>query len=131
MPLVYSLATSPRGRQVAVSVASGEVTLADAEHSAHELGPQGRFHRMPSVALVDSSATFSPESRKRFAAMEDVTSPVAIVVSSAATRVLLNFIIKASALKAAALGGPTPVPVQFFNSQPDAMAWVDTLPESP
>jgi hypothetical protein len=128
MSVTYSLGTTPKGRAVSLSLATGEVTLADAEVSARELGPGGRFAGIPSVAVVDPSATFSPESRKRFAALDGVTSAVAIVVASPATRVMLNFILKASALKAAAFGGPPPVPVQFFNTQPEAMAWVDSLP---
>ena len=129
MPLSYSLAKTPKGRAVARSIASGEVSLEDAQTSTRDLGPGGRFHGMANLSVVGADASYSPESRKLFATITDVGGPFAIVVSSPATRVMLNFVIKAATLKAAAFGGPVAAHgVQFFKSEGEALAWLDAQP---
>jgi hypothetical protein len=129
MPLDYSFSRTPKGRAVARSFASGEVSADDARASMAALAAGGPYHGMANMSVVDPSASYSPESRKLFASITNLGGPFAVVVSSAAMRVMLNFVIKAATLKAAAFGGPVAAyAVQFFKSEAEALAWLDTQP---
>jgi hypothetical protein len=125
MPLDFDQFSTPKGRPVVRTQASGEVTEAEAERFVASIRPGGTFHGLATFHLLAPNTSLSPESRKIFASLSDVGTAAALVVPSPATRVLLNFIVKASALKAAALGtknGET----QFFSSADEALAWLDT-----
>jgi hypothetical protein len=93
MPLDYSLTQTPKGKKVARSFATGEVTADDARASGVALAKGGAYHGMANLSVVDPSASYTPESRKLFSSITDVGGPFAIVVASPATRVMLNFII--------------------------------------
>jgi hypothetical protein len=106
------------------------VTLEHAMAAKQDLGVGGRFHNMPTVSIIDRGANYSPEARKVFGNMSDLLAPTALVVDHAPTRVMLNFIIKAATLKAMAMGNINDTAnVQFFKTEAEAVAWVDSLPK--
>jgi hypothetical protein len=126
MPIQYSLAQTPRGRTVARSFSRGEVTLEDVHAALRDLAPGGRFHGLPVMRVIDGSATYTPEGRRLLATVQDATGPLAVVAPSIAIRTMLRFVITTTELRAMALGGPRATPCEFFRTEVEALAWIDT-----
>jgi hypothetical protein len=119
MPITFSLATSPTGKTYVRSVASGVIDVADAKHSLNELAPSGKYNGLPMLSVMEEGVSYTAEARREFKDLG--TNPaVAIVVSSVALRVTLNFVLKASSLRNGKPGNN-----RFFNSETEAMSWLE------
>ena len=128
MPIEYSLAQTAKGRTVARSFSRGEITVEDAQNAVRDLLPGGRFHGLAVMRVIDDSAHYTPEGRRIFATVREAAGPLAVVASSVATRAMLRFVLRATELRAFALGGPEATPVEFSRTEVEALAWIDTQP---
>jgi hypothetical protein len=113
---------SPSGKTIVRSVSSGEMTGADAKSYIDRIQPGAEFHKLPMLGIMEPGASFSQEARKAFADLdaEAKTAPVALVIPGSALRVMLNFILKAGALKTGSTGN-----VKAFDDEASAMAWLE------
>ncbi len=124
MPIEFALHVTPGGNRVLRSFSSGVLSGPDAEKLKAATKPGAPFHGLPLLALQEKNTVISPESRKAFTEFGEGPTMTAIVVDSPATRVMLNFIVKASAAmnKSSATAGET----KFFSTETEAAAWLDS-----
>jgi hypothetical protein len=123
MPIQYALHTTAQGRRVLRSRSSGLLTAEDALGLRAAITPGGAHHGLALLALTDAGTTFTPESRKAFVEIGDGPPLVAIVVGSTATRVMLNFIVKAG--QGLGRAPATASQTRFFSTEAEAEAWLD------
>jgi len=123
MPIQFAAHTTPGGHRVLRSLSSGVLSAHDAQSLKSATAPGGPFHGLPLLAISAKDTTITPESRKAFVDFGNGPMLVAIVVDSTATRVMLNFIVKASLAmnKPGTAAGET----KFFSSEPEATVWLD------
>jgi hypothetical protein len=114
--------TSPAGKRIAVSYASGTITAEDAKVYQSQVAPGAPLHGLPLLGVMEPGTSFSSEARQIFSNLGSANiTPTALVVGSAATRVMLNFIIKASAMKTGQNGS-----LKVFSDEREAAAWLDS-----
>jgi len=119
MPITFSMATTPSGKPYVRSIASGVIDVADARHSLNELAPSGKYNGLPMLSVMEEGVSYTAEARREFRDLG--TNPaVAIVVSSVALRVTLNFVLKASSLRNGKASNN-----KFFTSETEAMTWLE------
>ncbi len=119
MPLSFSTAKTPKGREYRRVVASGVVSADDALTLNRDIASGGPFERHPILGVVESGADFSAEARQALTSGgkdgKD-SNQTAIVVNSAPLRVMLTFVVRIS-------GGAATT--RFFAAEAPALAWFD------
>ena len=119
MPLSFSTAKTPKGREYRRVLASGVVTADDALALNRDIAAGGPFERHPLLGLVESGADFSAEARQALTSGGKTgkdSNQTAIVVTSAPLRVMLSFVVRISG------GAGT---TRFFAAEGPALAWFD------
>jgi len=104
------------------SLPGARETLADAQENLHAVETLvGSGRRCPMLSDVRLLQTIDRQARAFYGAPEFavVLSAVAVIVGSPATRMLTNFILT--------LYKPR-YPVRLFTSEPEAVAWIKSLP---
>lgn len=117
MPMTITPSKTPKGKPYLRMMSSGDVSAADGEGLTKTIAPGSPLANMAILGMVADGARFSPDGRHAFTrsgAMDEGQAPVAVVVNSAPLRVMLTFVIRIS-------GAAT----RFFNSETDALAWLD------
>lgn len=125
MTMELSTTRTPRGRTVGLLNASGTVTVEDTAKVRRATEPGGEFHGLALLSIVADKTEYPVEARKSFAEMGaggdgSGAPPTAVVIGSAALRVIVNFIVKASNVTRK---GPNRV--KFFAEVGPAMEWLD------
>lgn len=119
MPMTWSSRQTPGGRSYLRTASSGLVTDADTQNFSGVIAPGGPHYLNSVLAIVEPGTEFSPEARKAFMGMGAVeVGPkvyVAVVVSNAALRVLLSFVIRMSGAVSS---------TRFFDGEDAAARWL-------
>lgn len=121
MPMTFSTAKTPKGTEYRRVVASGTVTVDDAQNLNRDIAIGGPFEKHPILGVVEAGADFSPEARQAMTSggkKEGEGNNTAIVVTSAPLRVMLSFVVRIS-------GGAEKT--RFFPSEAQALAWLDEV----
>ncbi len=120
MTMKLSPSTTPGGRRIVRSEANGVIDEADAKNFREQFGPGGVYAGVPLLGVVPKDVSFTSQSRRIFAEPIPGMSDSALVVTSAASRVMLNFVIEASQAM-----GHTTNNTMFFPTVEAAEAWLD------
>jgi hypothetical protein len=123
MALTYTFHKSPKDRTYIRTVSSGTVTAEDSAALMAVLAPGQPNAGVPMLSIVEAGAEFTPEARKTFTAVgggsgEGKRNMVAVVVTSAALRVLISFV-----LRIAGAADST----KFFATEDEAKKWLFSI----
>lgn len=122
MTVELSPMTTPRARAAMQMKVRGVMTLEDAAQYKRATEPGGAAYGLPLLCLVDEGTDIPVEVQKSFADVSDSgEAPVAVVITSAPLRMVINFIVKAGNLSR-----PRPLKLKFFSEPVSAAAWLDT-----
>ena len=116
------------GRPAVFVKVTGLVTGDDATRLKQNVAPGAPYAGLPMLTNVAGDADFSMEARKGFADMGDATgdAPIAVVMTSAPLRMVINFIVKAGNLKR-----KKPTNLKFFAEESEARKWLDAELDKP
>ena len=121
MPTLLSEIVTPAGHRALRSRATGVIDVADAAQLKEAVRAGGPNHGWPLLAIQESDSRFTVEGRQAFVKFGESMPAVAVVVTSAPLRVMLNFVIRASQATSTAASSN----VRFFSTEPEALAWLD------
>jgi hypothetical protein len=117
MPFIWEEKRTTSGKKFVRSVASGEVTVADARAMQQLLSLGGELHETPVVVVHEPGLHTVAEARKILAdTLGHMRVPFAMVVSSAPARVTLSFMLRIS--------GKSADQTKFFPDEAAATAWI-------
>jgi len=118
MPVSLTVPQTVSGREYVHALISGEVSLAEAHQLMDGLRSGQRYHLHPLMAVVAAGTSFSVEARKVFGEQDPDRNakniPTAVVVHSAALRVMMLFIFRVAGAKQRA---------RVFANETEALAW--------
>jgi hypothetical protein len=116
----FEVKTTPQGRNYVRSVSEGSIELADAQAFSAHFRPGGDYAGKAMLSIMIDGASYTVESRKALVNSGTDMPALAVVVTSAALRVMLNFMVKAAQVA----GQPVPN-LRTFSSEPEALSWLD------
>jgi hypothetical protein len=119
MPMKMTLSTTRSGKPLVRSTSSGLLTEDDARQFHEAFSTSGPYRGLPLLAEMEKDTSFTAQSRKIFVQPNTGLTKAAIVINSAPLRVMLNFMVKASAI-----GGRPDTMTQFFSTIPEAESWL-------
>lgn len=126
MPVELSYPRTPGGHVFIRAEAREAVAGDEARALISLIAPGGEHHEKALLAVVHTTASFSPEARKALSRSDPERNakgvPAAIVMHSAALRVTLSFI-----LKIAGAGGRS----KLFATEAEAAAWLARVLDAP
>jgi hypothetical protein len=127
MPYTVSLRRSAKGREYVHALASGIIDGPMSNEFMGWFGQGGRYSGKALLSVMADDAKYTVESRKALTTLESQMPAIAAVVTSPAVRVMLNFMLKASAAAQALTGSSQPPPnLRTFNREEEALAWLDS-----
>ncbi len=91
------------------------------DEASPAVGSGGAAHGRPLLAIQDPQSRFTVEGRQAFVTFGEVIPAVAVVVTSAPLRVMLNFVIRAGTAATKQQNN-----VRFFSNESEALAWLDS-----
>ncbi len=121
MAIRWSEETLSNGQKYVRTVQQGRVTKEDAELLMEQLGPGKPLFGLPLLSIMEPGADLDNEARKVFTTPTGADAGaahslrIAIVVSSAPLRVMMQFVIRVS--------GSAEF-TRFFNNEASAAAWL-------
>lgn len=121
MGVQYIEFTSPRGHALVKTKTIDQERPEDAVEMAKLFGKGGRYEGRGLLVMTDEKMSLTPDTRRAYAEARRA-SPVttAMVVHSAASRVAINFVIRAAdALK------KSDKEAKCFANEAEAIAWLD------
>lgn len=121
MAVQYIEFKSPQGREMVKTKSGGEDRPEDAGEMARLFGAGGRYEGRGLLIVTDPKMALTADTRKAYAEARRA-SPVttAMVVQSAASRVAINFVIRAAdSLK------KSEKEARCFGTEDEAIAWLD------
>lgn len=112
---------TPKGITIMRMDSLGSETAEDARELTRLFGPGGPYHGRGMLLISNNKFDLTPDARRAFVEMRRLTPiTTAMVMSSAATRVAVNFIIRAAdALK------KSEKEARSFPNEAEALAWLD------
>jgi hypothetical protein len=126
MPYALTPKRTPQGRDYVEALASGTIDVADANFFNDNFRTGGQYAGRSVLAIMTDDSKYTVEGRKALISGKSDVPVMAVVVTSAPLRVMLNFMLKASVAAASITGneGP-PMNVRSFNKGGDALDWLD------
>ena len=116
MPIEIHEGKTPKGTRCMRALVSGQINLADADAMGALVLPGQPYHQALILCVVAKGTEYSPDSRRRFEAMNGDFKLMASVVTSGVVRAAINFMLRLNGGKAA---------LRLFNTEADALAWLD------
>lgn len=118
MPITIERICAPGRSEVLRVVMTGEVTVDDASKHITKITNGGQHYGVPCVCTIAADATFSAEARRLLGALTgtDASLPLGLVVTSAPTRVLMNFWLRVT---------PTRPNYKTFTDEGPALEWIE------
>jgi hypothetical protein len=120
MPIVLTETTTPAGKRVLRSHASGEVTLEEAKTFGVRLQPGAPNHQGLLLVVIEKGTDYTPEARKYFPTLNGTYKAMAFVITSPIVRAAVNMMVR--------LIGQSPN-MRMFTREDEALAWLDTRPD--
>ncbi len=115
MTLSIHEVVTPAGHKAVRILASGEFTAEDATEYGRVLGPNGPFHHLPLLGVLDKDSRLTPEARRLLSQVPERPLAQAMVVQTAAQRVIMTFLVKIAGYKN----------TRAFSAETDALRWID------
>lgn len=121
MPLQIDEVTLPSGAKTMRTVASGFLTVEDAQKYVDAFATNGPYHGRPNCGVIAPGCEIPAESRKVLGGIKpDSWSVAATVVPNMALRMIATFMVKI-------IGHNN---IKIFGDEKEAMAWLDvTIPK--
>ncbi len=115
MSITVNEILTPAGHKAVRIIGRGDFSAEDASEYSRLLSPGGSFHHLPLVGILEKDARPTAEARKILSQVPERAVPQAMVVQTAAQRVIVSFLVKVSGYRN----------TRAFGSEKDALAWID------